>query len=54
PMKIKEGSMRAVWSEDAWLQKYALKSADPLVPFESDEEGGETNQREEMDTSVDQ
>ncbi|CAG8462355.1 3894_t:CDS:2, partial [Racocetra fulgida] len=39
PMRVKEGSMRAdfkifgyrllVWSEDAWLQKYALKSADP-------------------------
>ncbi|CAG8555313.1 2892_t:CDS:2 [Paraglomus brasilianum] len=28
PMKMKEGSMRAVWSDDAWLQKYALRSID--------------------------
>ncbi|RIA88646.1 hypothetical protein C1645_233386 [Glomus cerebriforme] len=38
PIRIKDGSMRAVWSEDAWLQKYALKSADPNVPYESDED----------------
>ncbi|CAG8536819.1 6106_t:CDS:2, partial [Acaulospora colombiana] len=53
PMKIKEGSMRAVWSEDAWLQKYALKSADPMVPFESDEEK-ETSKTTSMDISTDQ
>ncbi|RHZ47132.1 hypothetical protein Glove_590g16 [Diversispora epigaea] len=41
PMRIKEGSVRAVWSEDAWLQKYALKSADPKVSY--DEYEKETN-----------
>ncbi|CAG8636929.1 4021_t:CDS:2 [Cetraspora pellucida] len=35
PMRVKEGSMRAVWSEDAWLQKYALKSADPNHPIKA-------------------
>ncbi|KAG9287712.1 hypothetical protein G9A89_004115 [Geosiphon pyriformis] len=38
PMKIKEGSLRAVWSEDAWLQKYALKSTDPNVKEDEDED----------------
>lgn len=35
-----------VWSEDAWLQKYALKSADPNVPYESDENEGDKQQQE--------
>ncbi|CAB5217575.1 unnamed protein product, partial [Rhizophagus irregularis] len=34
------------WSEDAWLQKYALKSADPNVPYESDENEGDKQQQE--------
>ncbi|RGB38976.1 hypothetical protein C1646_665003 [Rhizophagus diaphanus] len=56
PIRIKDGSMRAdfvytkilfiVWSEDAWLQKYALKSADPNVPYESDENEGDKQQQE--------
>jgi len=28
PMKLKEGSAKAVWSEDAWLKKYAGVSAE--------------------------
>ena len=28
PMKLKEGSAKAVWSEDAWLKKYAGVSTD--------------------------
>ncbi|XP_048759992.2 peptidyl-prolyl cis-trans isomerase E-like [Ostrea edulis] len=28
PMKIKDGSSRAVWSEDTWLQEYAGKTTD--------------------------
>jgi hypothetical protein len=36
-----------VWSEDAWLQKYALKSADPNVPYESDENEEDKLQQEE-------
>nr|CAG8434160.1 617_t:CDS:2 [Entrophospora candida] len=43
PMKIREGSTRAVWSEDAWLQRYALKSTDPNVPYGSDEEDTHSN-----------
>ncbi|GBC05458.1 hypothetical protein RclHR1_06230018 [Rhizophagus clarus] len=46
PIRIKDGSMRAVWSEDAWLQKYALKSADPNVPYESDENEEDKQQQE--------
>ncbi|CAG8445079.1 2052_t:CDS:2 [Scutellospora calospora] len=46
PMRVKEGSMRAVWSEDAWLQKYALKSADPNVPYESSE-SNESNEEDD-------
>ncbi|KAJ1967404.1 hypothetical protein H4R35_006719 [Dimargaris xerosporica] len=29
PMRIREGASRAVWSEDAWLQKYAVPSSRP-------------------------
>ncbi|RKP34866.1 hypothetical protein BJ085DRAFT_28451 [Dimargaris cristalligena] len=28
PMRLKEGSSRAIWSEDAWLQKYAVPDAE--------------------------
>ncbi|KAJ1918644.1 hypothetical protein IWQ60_007453 [Tieghemiomyces parasiticus] len=28
PMRLKEGSSRAIWSEDAWLQKYAVAGAE--------------------------
>lgn len=37
PMKLKEGSAKAVWSEDAWLKKHAGASAEET----GDEPGGE-------------
>lgn len=29
PHKVKEGSTRAIWADDSWLQKYAGKSLEP-------------------------
>ncbi|XP_072890792.1 peptidyl-prolyl cis-trans isomerase E [Hemitrygon akajei] len=46
PMRIKEGSSRAVWSDDDWLKKFAGKT---LEETESDERGrdsGETQTQE--------
>ena len=30
PQKIKEGSSRAVWADDAWLQRYAGKTEEEI------------------------
>lgn len=30
PQKVREGSTRAVWADDDWLQKHAGKSVDEL------------------------
>nr|CAG8557910.1 14654_t:CDS:2 [Entrophospora candida] len=50
PMKIREG----IWSEDAWLQRYALKSTDPNVPYGSDEEDAHSNGGDNGSGSQDQ
>ncbi|XP_061192742.1 peptidyl-prolyl cis-trans isomerase E-like [Saccostrea echinata] len=46
PMRIKEGSSRAVWSEDTWLQEYAGKTTDKKS---SEAPQGETDKSEESD-----
>ncbi|GCB62816.1 peptidyl-prolyl cis-trans isomerase E isoform X1 [Scyliorhinus torazame] len=38
PMRIKEGSSRAVWSDDDWLKKFAGKT---LKENENEEQGGD-------------
>ena len=30
PMKLRESSMKAVWTEDSWLKKHAGKGLDPV------------------------
>ena len=30
PMKLRESSMKAVWTEDNWLKKHAGKGLDPV------------------------
>ncbi|XP_066274539.1 peptidyl-prolyl cis-trans isomerase E-like [Branchiostoma lanceolatum] len=42
PMKLKEGSMKAVWSEDNWLKKFAGKTLD-----EGETEGAGTSSSSE-------
>ncbi|XP_062889907.1 peptidyl-prolyl cis-trans isomerase E [Mobula hypostoma] len=41
PMRIKEGSSRAVWSDDDWLKKFAGKT---LEETEGDERGGDSGE----------
>ncbi|XP_051892018.1 peptidyl-prolyl cis-trans isomerase E [Pristis pectinata] len=41
PMRIKEGSSRAVWSDDDWLKKFAGKT---LEENENDERGGDSGE----------
>ncbi|XP_062607379.1 peptidyl-prolyl cis-trans isomerase E-like [Saccostrea cucullata] len=47
PMKIKEGSSRAVWSEDTWLQEYAGKTTADKKSSEAPQ--GETDESVESD-----
>ncbi|KAL4707651.1 hypothetical protein ACJJTC_007001 [Scirpophaga incertulas] len=44
PQKIKEGSMRPVWSDDAWLQKHAGET----LEINKDSDNGDKN-KESMD-----
>lgn len=46
PMRIKEGSSRAVWSDDDWLKKFAGKTLDENGSEEQGGEGGETQTQE--------
>ncbi|XP_055512342.1 peptidyl-prolyl cis-trans isomerase E isoform X2 [Leucoraja erinacea] len=46
PMRIKEGSSRAVWSDDDWLKKFAGKTLEENGSEEQGGEGGETQTQE--------
>ncbi|XP_078279265.1 peptidyl-prolyl cis-trans isomerase E [Rhinoraja longicauda] len=46
PMRIKEGSSRAVWSDDDWLKKFAGKTLEENGSEEHGGEGGETQTQE--------
>ncbi|KAK8762956.1 hypothetical protein V5799_014140 [Amblyomma americanum] len=43
PMKIKEGSTRAVWSEDSWLRQHAGETLNTKEDDEDSKEGGEAD-----------
>ncbi|XP_032901009.1 peptidyl-prolyl cis-trans isomerase E [Amblyraja radiata] len=46
PMRIKDGSSRAVWSDDDWLKKFAGKTLEENGSEEHGGEGGETQTKE--------
>lgn len=42
PQRMKENSLKPVWAEDAWLQKYAGQTLDKEAPAEGEAEKPET------------